>query len=75
MILTFQTITLFGTGDPKIMAGNISLALVTTALGLIAALPLILVHSMIMAKAKAILGKLDEQSVGLIAAIAEKESV
>ena len=40
MIMTFQTITLFGTGDPKIMAGNISLALVTTALGLIAALPL-----------------------------------
>jgi len=75
MILTFQTITLFGTGDPKIMAGNISLALVTTALGLIAALPLILVHSMIMSKAKAILNKLDEQSVGLIAAIAEKESV
>ena len=75
MILTFQTITLFGTGDPKIMAGNISLALVTTALGLIAALPLILVHSMIMSKAKAILNKLDEQSIGLIAAIAEKESV
>ena len=74
MILTFQTITLFGTGDPKIMAGNISLALVTTALGLIAALPLILVHSVVAAKAKAIFNKLDEQSVGLIAALAEKES-
>jgi biopolymer transport protein ExbB len=74
MILTFQTITLFGTGDPKIMAGNISLALVTTALGLIAALPLILVHSIVAGRAKAILQKLDEQSVGLIAAVAEKES-
>ncbi len=74
MILTFQTITLFGTGDPKIMAGNISLALVTTALGLIAALPLILVHSVVAAKAKSIFNKLDEQSVGLIAALAEKES-
>lgn len=74
MIMTFQTITLFGTGDPKIMAGNISLALVTTALGLIAALPLILVHSIIASKAKAVLHKLDEQSVGLIAALAEKES-
>ncbi len=74
MILTFQTITLFGTGDPKIMAGNISLALVTTALGLIAALPLILVHSVVAGKSKAVLHKLDEQSAGLIAAIAEKES-
>lgn len=74
MILTFQTITLFGTGDPKIMAGNISLALVTTALGLIAALPLILVHSIVAGKSKAVLHKLDEQSAGLIAAIAEKES-
>ena len=74
MILTFQTITLFGTGDPKIMAGNISLALVTTALGLIAALPLILVHSVTSSKSKAVLHKLDEQSVGLIAALAEKES-
>lgn len=74
MIMTFQTITLFGTGDPKIMAGNISLALVTTALGLICALPLILIHSVIAGKAKGVLQKLDEQSAGLIAAIAEKES-
>jgi len=74
MIMTFQTITLFGTGDPKIMAGNISLALVTTALGLICALPLILIHSVVAGKAKGVLQKLDEQSAGLIAAIAEKES-
>lgn len=74
MIMTFQTITLFGTGDPKIMAGNISLALVTTALGLICALPLILIHSVIAGRSKAVLQKLDEQSAGLIAAIAEKES-
>jgi len=73
MIMTFQTITLFGTGDPKIMAGNISLALVTTALGLICALPLILIHSVVAGKAKSVLQKLDEQSAGLIASIAEKE--
>ena len=73
MIMTFQTITLYGTGDPKIMAGNISLALVTTALGLICALPLILIHAVVASKAKGILQKLDEQSAGLIAAIAEKE--
>jgi biopolymer transport protein ExbB len=74
MIMTFQTIMLFGTGDPKIMAGNISLALVTTALGLICALPLILIHSIVAGKSKSVLQKLDEQSAGMIAALAEKES-
>ena len=45
MIETFQAITLFGTGDPKLMAGGISEALVTTMLGLIVAIPLVLLHS------------------------------
>lgn len=73
MIGTFQSITLFGTGDPKIMAGDISLALVTTALGLIAALPLILIHSVVASRAKSIVHILDEQAAGIVAAHAEKE--
>ncbi len=73
MINTFQQITLFGTGDPKIMAGSISMALVTTALGLIAALPLILVHAVVAGRSKSIIHILDEQSAGIIAAHAEKE--
>ena len=39
MIVTFQQITLFGAGDPKIMAGGISSALITTVLGLVVAIP------------------------------------
>ncbi len=73
MINTFQQITLFGTGDPKIMAGSISMALVTTALGLIAALPLILVHAIVHGRSKSIIHILDEQSAGIVAAHAEKE--
>jgi biopolymer transport protein ExbB len=73
MIATFQQITLFGTGDPKLMAGSISMALVTTAMGIIAALPLIFVHSVVAGKAKTIVHILDEQSAGIIAAHAEKE--
>lgn len=73
MIGTFQTITLFGTGDPKIMAGDISMALVTTALGLIAALPLILIHSVVAARSKSIVHILDEQAAGIVASHAEKE--
>ncbi|MDX1705129.1 MotA/TolQ/ExbB proton channel family protein [Pseudidiomarina sp.] len=71
MIGTFQSITLFGTGDPKIMAGDISMALVTTALGLIAALPLILIHAIVAGRAKGIVQVLDQQAAGIVAAHAE----
>jgi biopolymer transport protein ExbB len=74
MIETFQQITLFGTGDPKIMAGSISMALVTTAQGLIAALPLIFVHAIVASQAKSVTSLLDLQSAGIIAAHSEKEN-
>ena len=45
MIKTFQSITLFGAGDPRMMAGGISEALVTTMLGLVTAIPLVLMHA------------------------------
>ena len=73
MIATFQTITLFGTGDPRMMAGSISMALVTTAQGIIAALPLILMHSIVASRAKSIIHILDEQTAGIVAAHAETE--
>ncbi|TKB48230.1 MotA/TolQ/ExbB proton channel family protein [Ferrimonas sediminicola] len=74
MIKTFENITLFGTGDPKIMAGGISMALVTTVLGLIAALPLILVHALVAGRARAVVDVLEEQSAGIVAAHAETRS-
>lgn len=73
MIATFQQITLFGTGDPKIMAGSISMALVTTAQGIIAALPLILMHSVVAGRSKSIVHILDEQAAGIVASRAEGE--
>nr|WP_242698703.1 MotA/TolQ/ExbB proton channel family protein [Alteromonas sp. 5E99-2] len=73
MIETFQTITLFGTGDPRQMAGSISMALVTTAQGIIAALPLILMHSFVASRSRSIVHVLDEQTAGVIAAHAESE--
>lgn len=73
MIGTFQSITLFGTGDPKIMAGDISMALVTTAMGLIAAIPLILAHSIVASRGKSIVHILDEQAAGIVASHSEKE--
>ena len=71
MIQTFQAITLFGAGDPKMMAGGISEALVTTMLGLITAIPLVLLYDTLSNSASRIIDVLDQQSAGLIAARAE----
>ncbi len=72
MILTFQAITLFGTGDPKTMAGGISTALVTTVEGLVVAIPTVLLHAIVNARSKSIIHVLEEQSAGLIAEAAEE---
>lgn len=66
MIITFQSITLFGTSDPKLMAGGISTALVTTVLGLSMAVPLLFAHTFIVARSRRILDIIEHQSVGLI---------
>jgi len=71
MINTFQAITLFGTGDPKLMAGGISQALVTTVMGLCVAIPVVLLHTIVNSRSKQILGVLEEQSIGMIAEQAE----
>lgn len=72
MIATFQMITLFGTGDPRMMAGGISMALVTTVLGLVVAIPLTIFHSALQGKAKALIQVLEEQAAGIIARLAER---
>ncbi len=72
MIVTFQALTLFGTGDPKLMAGGISQALVTTMLGLIVAIPLVFLHSILTSWSGTLIEILEEQSAGLIARHAEK---
>jgi len=66
MIATFQSISLFGTGDPKLMASGISQALVTTMLGLCVAIPLLFLHSLMVARSRVLVQILDEQSAGII---------
>lgn len=73
MINTFQAITLFGTGDPRLMAGGISQALVTTIEGLSVAVPIILMHSIVNSRCRHIILVLEEQSTGMVAAMAERE--
>ncbi len=71
MIQTFQAITLFGAGDPQLMADGISFALVTTVLGLLSAIPLLLLHSFTSSASRSLQQVLEEQAAGLIAANAE----
>lgn len=71
MIITFTAITIYGAGDPKLMAGGISVALMTTVFGLISAIPLLLVHAIISSMARGNQQILDEQAAGLIAEKAE----
>lgn len=73
MIETFQVITQFGNSDPKVMAGGISMALITTVLGLVAAMPLLLAHNLLSSRAEAIRSTLEKQSVSLVAERAEKD--
>jgi len=72
MIRTFQTITLYGTGDPKLMADGISQALVTTVEGLVVAIPLVFLYALIADKSRELVEILEEQSAGIIARHAEK---
>ena len=67
MIITFQAITIFGAGDPKAMAGGISGALITTVLGLLVAIPTVLLHTIVNGRAQRIIHILDEQTTGMIA--------
>ncbi|WP_036499020.1 MotA/TolQ/ExbB proton channel family protein [Nitrosococcus oceani] len=67
MIETFQSITLFGTGDPKLMSSGISLALITTELGLIVAIPILLLYSWLSGFSRRLIFILDEESAALTA--------
>lgn len=67
MIVTFQAITQSGGGDSRLMADGISQALVTTVLGLVVAIPLLFLHSLLAGRSKSLIQLLEQQSAGLIA--------
>jgi len=71
MIVTFQAITLYGAGDPKLMAGGISTALVTTVLGLTVAIPMVFLHTLVASRARRLTQILQEEAAGMLAERAE----
>ncbi len=66
MIETFHVITYFGTGDPRMMSGGISEALVTTMLGLSVAIPLMLCHTLLTRRVDTITAQMEEKAVSLV---------
>ncbi|MDO9318771.1 MAG: MotA/TolQ/ExbB proton channel family protein [Gammaproteobacteria bacterium] len=74
MIQVFQQITVYGAGDPTIMAGGISMALMTTVEGIVAAIPAILMHAWVKGKADGITHILEEQATGIIARKSEESN-
>jgi len=72
MINTFKMITVFGTGDPKLLSAGISEALITTEYGLIVAVPCLLLHALLSRKAKGVLASMEQTTVGFINGLPER---
>ncbi len=70
IIGTFKMITLFGTGDVKTLSGGISEALITTELGLVAAIPALLLHAFLSRKAKGITDRMEQAGLAFINQVA-----
>ncbi len=74
MIDTFHVITLHGTGDPRLMSGGISEALVTTMLGLTVAIPLMLCQTLLSRAVDNRIGEMEEKAVALVNIIHKKRN-
>ncbi|UXD86886.1 MotA/TolQ/ExbB proton channel family protein [Thalassolituus hydrocarboniclasticus] len=74
MIDVFETMSLFGTGDPKLMAGGISQALVTTVLGLVAAIPCVFLHTLTNNRSRELMMILEERATGILARQSEQQT-
>ncbi|WP_301583672.1 MotA/TolQ/ExbB proton channel family protein [Halomonas alkaliantarctica] len=74
MIVTFQAITVFGTGDPQLMAGGISQALVTTVLGLVTAVPLLFAQTALASRSRLITQVIEGEASATLADHLEAQS-
>ncbi len=67
MIETFQSMTVFGAGDPKVVSSGISLALIATELGLVVAIPILLLHGWLHDVCNQIIHIMEEEVAALVA--------
>ena len=66
MIQLFQVITMHGTSDPKLLAGGISVALITTEAGLIVAIPLQFLHTFVSNRVDAIRSRMEKAGLAVL---------
>jgi biopolymer transport protein ExbB len=75
MISTFQAITVFGTGEPKVMAGGISEALITTQIGLGVAVPIMFLHHLLDRRVDKIIGDIEEKGAAFSLLVMSRKRV
>ena len=73
MINTFQVIMQFGTSDPRMMSGGISEALITTQLGLVVAIPILIMHHFLERRVDKVIGDMEEKGTALTVTILKNE--
>ena len=74
MINTFQVITTHGTGDPRLMAGGISEAMVTTQVGLAVAIPVMIVAAFLGRRARNLSHDMEEKGLALMGALLRRRT-
>jgi biopolymer transport protein ExbB len=75
MIKTFKLITEFGTGDAKSLSSGISEALVTTELGLVVAIPILIIHGILTRMARGRIGSMEGASMAFLNGLSTKEDI
>jgi len=75
MIKTFKLITKFGTGDARTLSSGISEALVTTELGLVVAIPILIIHGIMMRMSKGKVGSLEATALAFMNGLSENEEL
>ena len=74
MIGTFDVITIFGTGDPRLLSGGISEALITTQVGLVIAIPVLLAHTFLSGRVTSTVQEIETQGAALVNAVIYPET-
>ena len=74
LIKTFHVITLYGSGDPRLMAGGIGEALITTQLGLAVAIPIMIAGALLNRQVHRLVGDMEEKALALMSALLKSEA-
>ncbi len=75
MIRTFSALTAGGAGDPAALAGGISKALITTAAGLMVAIPALIAYRYLRGRVDALVVQMEKEAIAMVEALQRKQFV